>query len=89
MSSVIVPAEATAPSPSRHRVRTSRRRAWLTDLIMLTSQRGQERTEEEYRELLATAGFRLTRVVPTASPVSVIEAVPAERDTCGRRDDPC
>jgi SAM-dependent methyltransferase len=49
----------------------------LTDLIMLASQRGQERTEAEYRDLLAKAGFRLTRVVPTASAVSVIEAVPA------------
>jgi SAM-dependent methyltransferase len=50
----------------------------LLDLIMLANTpRGQERTLEEYRELLARADFRLARVVPTASPVSVIEAVPA------------
>jgi SAM-dependent methyltransferase len=58
---------ANEPSPGK-----------LTDLIMLVnSPRGQERTLDEYRDLLARAGFRLARVVPTASPVSVIEAVPA------------
>ena len=30
----------------------------------------------EYQTLLATAGFRLTRIVPTHTPSSVIEAVP-------------
>jgi hypothetical protein len=55
------------PSPGR-----------LLDLIMLAnSPRGQERMLEEYRDLLARADFRLVRAVPTASPVSVIEAVPA------------
>ena len=38
---------------------------------------GLERTEAEYRRLLATHGFRLTRVVPTAGDISVIEGVPA------------
>jgi ubiquinone/menaquinone biosynthesis C-methylase UbiE len=47
----------------------------LMDLEMLTSPGGIERTEEEYRELFAGAGFRLTRIVPTKSPYSVIEAV--------------
>ena len=37
---------------------------------------GIERTQSEYADLLARAGFRLTRVVPTLSPMSVIEAVP-------------
>jgi hypothetical protein len=36
-----------------------------------------ERTEEEYAALLAKASFRLTRIVPTASPVSIVEAIPA------------
>ena len=35
---------------------------------------GQERTEHEYSTLLGNAGLRLTRVVPTESPVSVVEA---------------
>ncbi|MBV8270229.1 MAG: hypothetical protein JO252_28220 [Planctomycetaceae bacterium] len=38
---------------------------------------GLERTEAEYRRLLAAHGFRLTRVVPTAGDISVIEGVPA------------
>jgi hypothetical protein len=49
----------------------------LMDLIMLiNSPHGQERTLEEYRKLLTKTGFRLARVVPTTSPVSVIEALP-------------
>ncbi len=47
----------------------------LLDIIMLTVPGGQERTESEYRALLDKAGFRLTRVVPTESAVSVVEAV--------------
>ncbi len=37
---------------------------------------GCERTEEEYRILLQKSGFELVKVVPTRSPISVIEAVP-------------
>ena len=48
----------------------------ILDMIMLVGPGGQERTEDEYRELYKKAGFRLTRVVPTASPVSVVEGVP-------------
>jgi ubiquinone/menaquinone biosynthesis C-methylase UbiE len=47
------------------------------DLNMLVMTGGRERTEAEFRALLAAADFRLARVVPTPSPVSVIEAVPA------------
>ena len=47
----------------------------LLDLHMLVWTGGKERTEAEYRVLLATAGFGLTRIVPTGSPVSVIEAI--------------
>ena len=49
----------------------------LLDIVMLVLPGGQERTEAQYRALLEKAGFRLSRVVPTASPVSVVEAVPA------------
>jgi hypothetical protein len=48
----------------------------LMDLTMLVVHGGQERTEEEFRRLFAAAGFRLTRIVPTATDVSVIEGVP-------------
>lgn len=48
---------------------------WV-DLEMLVVAGGRERTAEQYRSLLARAGFRLTGVVPTAAPISVVEAVP-------------
>jgi hypothetical protein len=44
------------------------------DLIMLVMMTGRERTEPEFRRLLAASGFDLSRVVPTPSPMSVIEA---------------
>ena len=49
----------------------------VQDMVMLVVPGGQERTETEYASLLASAGFRLSRVVPTASVVSVVEGVPA------------
>lgn len=45
------------------------------DLEMLALPGGRERTEAEYAALFERAGFRLTRIVPTKSPMSVIEAV--------------
>ena len=48
----------------------------LMDLNMLVMTGGLERTEREYADLFAGAGFRLARVVPTASPFSVLEARP-------------
>lgn len=50
----------------------------MLDVMMLSLTGGMERTEAEYAELLDRAGLRLTRVVPTRSAVSVIEAVPTE-----------
>lgn len=52
------------PSPSK-----------ILDLQMLIGTGGKERTEKEYRKLLEAAAFRLTRVVPTRSPLSIVEAV--------------
>jgi hypothetical protein len=50
----------------------------LMDLTMLVqTPGGRERTETEYRTLLAAAGFRLTRIIPTESPLSIIEAIPS------------
>jgi hypothetical protein len=48
----------------------------LLDLLMLVYAGGRERTELEYRNLLTSAGFSTTRIVPTASAVSIIEAIP-------------
>ena len=49
----------------------------LQDLVMLVLPGGQERTEAEYDSLLTKGGFKLRRVIPTASVVSLVEAVPA------------
>ncbi|WP_223147537.1 methyltransferase [Georgenia wutianyii] len=46
------------------------------DLDMLVFVGGRERTEEQWRTLLADTGFRTLRVIPTVSPVSLVEAVP-------------
>ena len=43
------------------------------DLNMLVMTGGHERTEAEFRRLYEAAGFRLTRIVSTESPFSVIE----------------
>lgn len=47
------------------------------DMVMLALTGGRERTAAEYADLLEDADFRTERVVPTESPVSVVEAVPA------------
>jgi hypothetical protein len=47
------------------------------DLNMLVMTGGRERTESEFRKLYEDSGFKLTRVVPTESPFSVIEGVKA------------
>src|SRR6185369_7030797 len=60
--------EALVPPPGQQ--------GWakLLDLEMLVlTPRGRERTEPEYAALFTKGGFRLTRVVPTLSPASVIE----------------
>ena len=44
------------------------------DLEMLLNLAARERTAAEYRKLLARAGFEMTRLVPTASPLSLVEA---------------
>jgi hypothetical protein len=49
----------------------------ILDMVMLALPGGEERTAREYETLLAKAGFRLTSIMPTASTVSVIEAVKA------------
>jgi hypothetical protein len=44
------------------------------DIIMLAVTGGRERTRSQYTALLATAGFRLERVLPTRSQYSIVEA---------------
>jgi len=45
------------------------------DLIMLTMTGGRERTETEWRSLLQKAGYKIERILPTESFLSIIEAV--------------
>ena len=58
---MVVP-EGNEPHPSK-----------ALDILMLVMEGGKERTRDEYRKLLEAAGFRLTRVIPTKSPYSVVE----------------
>jgi hypothetical protein len=60
---MVVP-EGNEPSPAK-----------LLDLQMLQYLPGCERTEKEYRQLFDNAGFKLTRVIPTMSPFSILEGV--------------
>ena len=46
------------------------------DWVMLACISGSERTEAAYADLLAHAGFRLERIIPSPTPMSVIEALP-------------
>jgi hypothetical protein len=46
------------------------------DLDMLLFVGGRERTEQEYASLLERSGFRMTRVIPTISTISLVEARP-------------
>lgn len=48
----------------------------IIDLWLLLLLGAKERTLAEYTELFAKAGLKVTRSVPTTSPVSIIEAVP-------------
>jgi hypothetical protein len=48
----------------------------ILDIAMLVGAGGRERTETDYATLLGKSGFRMNRVVPTESPVSIVEALP-------------
>jgi hypothetical protein len=50
----------------------------LLDLNMLVMSGGQERTKDEYCSLFEKSGLRLTRVIPTLAPVSILEATALE-----------
>jgi len=50
---------------------------WSLDMTMMMVTGGRERTLSEFTKLLAHAGLKVNRVIPTQSPVSMIEAVAA------------
>ena len=49
--------------------------AKLLDLEVFVMGGGRERTENEYRSLLESTGFDLSRTVPTEESVSILEAI--------------
>ena len=51
--------------------------AKFSDLNMMVSPGGRERTREEFAALFAAAQFRLVSVAPTGTRLSVIEGLPA------------
>ena len=51
--------------------------AKILDIEMLVTPGGQERTATEYADLFRRSGLKLSRVIPTRSPYSIIEAVKA------------
>jgi SAM-dependent methyltransferase len=53
----------------------------LLDLNMLAMTGGRERTRAEFRSLLEAADYKLTRIIPTIAPQSIIEAVPNSMST--------
>jgi hypothetical protein len=59
---MVVP-EGGGPHPSK-----------ALDILMLVMEGGKERTPAEYGALLGEAGLRMTRIIPTKSPYSIVEA---------------
>ncbi|MCC3774197.1 acetylserotonin O-methyltransferase [Streptomyces sp. UNOB3_S3] len=47
------------------------------DLLMMASLVGRERTEREFKDLFAEAGLHLSRIIPTGTVLSIVEAVAA------------
>jgi hypothetical protein len=62
--------------PSRIDASMESRGAAANDVNMLVATGGRQRSEAEFQSLLAGAGFKLNRIVPTQARVSVIEGVP-------------
>jgi hypothetical protein len=63
----VMPARMTGSATDRAMART--------DLNMLVGPAGRERRESEFVALLAAAGFRVEKLIPTSLEVSVIEGV--------------
>jgi hypothetical protein len=63
VSDAVLP-EDSSPHPAK-----------FLDLMMMVFPGGRERTEAQFRDLFARGGFTITKIVPTAAPESVVEAV--------------
>ena len=49
----------------------------LLDINMLVGPGGRERTRSEFEQLFARAGLKVRKIIPTASPLSIVEGVAA------------
>jgi hypothetical protein len=63
--------------PERASASPAVRAMMMADLTMMIHLTGHERTEAEFRPLFEQAGWTLARILPTACPLSILEAVPA------------
>jgi hypothetical protein len=68
---VIEPVRPTRVEPS-----AAHQGALAGDLNMLVASGGQQRSEAEFGTLFRAAGYQLVRLLPTASPFSILEGVP-------------
>ena len=51
------------------------RSALVLDMLMLALFTGRERTEEEFRQLFASSGFELSRIIATSTPFFLFEGI--------------
>jgi len=64
------------PSPEADAARHLLFDGAMSNLNMFVLGLGAERTEEQYRALLAQADFTVTQIIPTRALMSIIEARP-------------
>jgi C-methyltransferase len=64
------------PSPEADAARHLLFDGAMSNLNMFVLGLGAERTEAQYRALLAKAGFVVTQIIPTRALMSIIEARP-------------
>jgi hypothetical protein len=62
--------------PERIDASFAARGAAANDVNMLVCTGGRQRSESEFRALYESAGFALTKIVPTATGIAIIEGVP-------------
>jgi hypothetical protein len=63
--------------PARDAPSEACRGAAATEVLMLVCMGGRQRSVEEFRGLFAASRLRLSRVVPTAAGMSVVQGEPA------------
>lgn len=57
------------------------------DMQLLKDSPGRARTEQQFQALFEAAGFTFTRILPTASPFSIVEGVPSDPNRPGVQPD--